>query len=68
MPDICLPVAKGGYNGLYIELKRVANGRVSEEQKRWLNALHEKGYAAEVCYGADDAIKMIMKYLKGEAL
>lgn len=26
VPDLCLPVARGGYHGLYIELKRLKQG------------------------------------------
>ena len=29
VPDMCLPVARGGYHGLYIELKRQKGGTVS---------------------------------------
>ena len=32
VPDICLPVARGGHHGLYIELKRERNSRVTKEQ------------------------------------
>lgn len=32
VPDIFLPVARGGYHGLWIELKRRRGGRVSGEQ------------------------------------
>lgn len=31
VPDICLPVARGGCHGLYIELKRERGGVVSRE-------------------------------------
>ena len=30
VPDMCLPVARGAYHGLYIELKRQKGGTVSE--------------------------------------
>lgn len=30
VPDLCLPVARGKYHGLYIELKRTRGGRISE--------------------------------------
>lgn len=63
VPDICLPVARKGYHGLYIELKRRQGGRASEEQRQWINALNENGYLAWVCQGAEDAIDLITEYL-----
>ena len=63
IPDIHLPVARGGWHGLYIEMKRQKGGRVSVEQKRMLLALREQGYEAVVCYGCEDAIKVIKEYL-----
>ena len=66
VPDICLPVARGGYHGLYIELKRVKGGVVSENQRAWMDMLNAEGYLARVGYGSDDAIRIITSYLKGE--
>lgn len=65
VPDLVLPVARGKYHGLYIELKTL-RGRVSDTQKQWLDALRNQGYAAIVCRGADETIAMISKYLAGE--
>lgn len=62
VPDLCLPVAKGKYHGLYIELKRVG-GRVTETQVDWLLALSKQGYAVCVCYGAEQAIDVISAYI-----
>lgn len=66
VPDICLPVPRGGQHGLYIELKRRKSGRVSPEQLQWLEALAAQGYTAAVCCGCDQAIAMIGRYLRGE--
>ena len=65
IPDICLPCARKGRHGLYIELKRQKNGRVSIEQKKMLVTLREQGYEAVVCYGWEDAKKVILEYLEG---
>lgn len=62
VPDLCLPYANGNYNGLYIELKAIG-GRLSEIQKQWLTLLEIVGYKAVCCYGADEAIATIEKYL-----
>lgn len=65
VPDICLPVARGGHHGLYIELKRVKNSRVTKEQLEWISALVAQGYVAAVCRGCDEAISLITDYLNG---
>ena len=63
VPDICLPVARGGYHGLYIELKRRKGGRVSPEQDQWLNDLRKAGYMAIVSKGWEEAAVSISWYL-----
>lgn len=62
VPDICLPVARGGYHGLYIELKAGRN-KTTEKQQEWLTALERQGYQAVVCYGWEEAKKAIEEYL-----
>lgn len=66
IPDICLPVARKGKHGLFIELKS-EKGHITLAQKLMLKKLEEQGYAAEVCYGYEAAVKVIDKYLEGEA-
>lgn len=65
VPDIFLPVARGGYHGLFIEMKRRIGGRLSPEQKDWQVALLEEGYAVAVCKGFEDAKETIDWYMKG---
>ena len=62
VPDIFLPVPRGKYPGLYIEMK-TATGTVSEKQHAWLGALRRQGYRAEVCRGWQEAIQVITNYL-----
>lgn len=64
VPDICLPVARGGYHALYIELKRLRGGRLSEDQRAWLSALSTAGNKAVVCRGWEAARKEIERYLE----
>ena len=64
VPDICLPVPRGGYHGLYIELKRCKGGRVSEEQAVWIDRLNRLGYRAVICKGWEAARHEIESYLK----
>lgn len=65
VPDIFLPVARGGYHGLFIEMKRRIGGRSTPEQKEWQRALLEEGYAAVVCKGFEDAKETIDWYMIG---
>ena len=67
VPDLFLPCSRGGFHGLWIEMKAMG-GRVSREQERWQTELLGQGYMCAVCYGADAAIATIEKYmqLKGE--
>jgi len=64
VPDICLPIPRGKYHGLYIELKAGKN-KTSPEQKAWLDLLESAGYCAVCCLGSESAINRIEKYLKG---
>lgn len=63
VPDICIPIPSGSYHGLYIELKRVSGGKLSDYQIEWLNFLREQGYYADVAHGFDEAKKMVTDYL-----
>lgn len=65
VPDICLPCARGGYHGLYIELKRVKGGRVSAAQEEFIKALRLQGYKVKVCFGMEQAREVILEYLEG---
>lgn len=52
--------------GLAIELKREHGSKTSEEQSAFLAAIGTNGWRAEVCHGADAAIKLIEEcYGKG---
>lgn len=61
--DLFLAVARNGYHGLYIELKRKHGGTVSDDQQSWLIRAQEEGYKTVVCEGAESAIKAISEYL-----
>jgi len=65
-PDLFLPVARGGYHGLMIELKRKKGGALSNEQREWLKALKEQGYLAMMCKGCEESIHAITLYLEGK--
>lgn len=62
--DIFIPCPKGRYHGLYIEMK-VKPNKPTQKQKDFLTDMAGSGYATAVCYGADEAIRVTQKYLKG---
>ena len=63
-PDILLDVARGPYHGLRIELKRAdRSNHATDAQREWLTKLNFEGYRVAVCYGAQEAIKVITDYL-----
>ncbi len=62
VPDLCLPVARGQYHGLYIELKAGEN-TTTKKQKEWLEYLRQQGYYTAVCYGWQPAAQLIEQYL-----
>jgi hypothetical protein len=64
VPDLCLPVARGQFHSLWLELKRAdhSNGP-SPMQTAWLERLRAEGHLAVVAYGAAEAIHAIEHYL-----
>lgn len=64
VPDLFLPVAISPWHGCFVEMKRRKGGRVSSEQRQWIDALREQGYYAAVAYGAEDAIAIIKQYME----
>lgn len=65
VPDLVLPMARGGYFGLYIEFKAKPpfDAAVSASQDAYIQALTEQGYLAIVCRGHIDALEAIRAYL-----
>ena len=63
IPDLCFPVPRNGYHGLYIEMKRRKGGRVEKEQRYYIDMLRSLGYKAEICYGCDEAMQVFNEYL-----
>lgn len=62
VPDLCIPIPSGSYHGLYIEIKRILGGNVSQNQEDWLAFLCDKGYFARVAKGFEEAKEMILYY------
>ena len=64
VPDVLIfdKNSRPGSVGLAIELKRVKGGRVSEDQKRWLEELEKRGWVCRVCRGFDE-VHQVLKEL-----
>lgn len=62
VPDLCLPVPRGKYHGLYVELKN-ETGRTSEAQEWWGEKLLGQGYMWEVCHGWQSAVRVLEWYM-----
>ena len=63
--DVFLPCPRGVYHGLYIEMK-AKDGRPTEEQEKFIADMRARGYRAEVCYGAEEAERVILAYMEEE--
>jgi hypothetical protein len=64
VPDCCLPVARGRFYSLWLELKRAdRSNHPTPAQAEWIECLRSYGHMAVVCYGAQEAIKVITDYL-----
>lgn len=63
VPDLCLPVPRGQYHGLYIEMK-TEMGRTSDAQEWWIEHLNAQDNFAEVCHGWESAVRVLEWYLK----
>ena len=61
--DIFLMIPKGGWHGLFIEMK-VKGGKLSDSQKEFMGMAILMGYQAVVCFGFDEAKDAITEYLK----
>jgi hypothetical protein len=65
--DTHLPVARGGYHGLWIEMKYGRN-KPTEEQKWWIEELRSQGHFVTVCYGWEPAAETLEHYIRGRIL
>ena len=72
VPDLCLPIKRGPWSGLYIELKKIdlkpvgkrKRKATSDEQDAWIKHLKLQGYGAMVCYGWEEARSALVQYLE----
>jgi len=70
--DLMLPVKRGIYSGLYIEMKRrskkpkrkTSMGGASKEQLAFGKFVQEQGFGFIVCYGWIEARDVLIQYLE----
>jgi hypothetical protein len=62
VPDVFIPVARGGFYGLFIEFKRRGR-RPDEAQQEWAQRLNKAGYLVELAYSCDEGIKITQAYM-----
>ncbi len=60
--DLCLPAARRGYHGLYLEMKS-EDGVATKEQKAFLRGVLDEGYCAVIVEGVGEAIETIQWYI-----
>ncbi len=70
VPDVFLPIPRGKWHGLFIELKRMgdkeakrAKGTASGKQLEWKDSLQAQGYGVAICVGWQAATEVIKQYL-----
>lgn len=62
--DLKLPVARGRFIGLVIELKYGKN-KPTKEQLRYARRMTEEGHFAAFLWSWEDAMQLIVNYLEG---
>ena len=62
VPDLFLSIARGGFHGLWIEMK-TPKGQLSKEQRRMMGRLESQGYRVVVCRTWLEAQVIILEYL-----
>jgi hypothetical protein len=63
--DICWPMPRGEWPGLYIEFKFGKN-KLTPEQKAFGEFVASQGYKTGVAYSVDEGINILESYIKGE--
>jgi len=64
--DYCLPIPRGIYHGLFVELKPKVRGYypyISKSQRDWRDLMSDAGNAAFIVSGWERAIDIMLTYL-----
>jgi hypothetical protein len=68
VPDFCIPIARGGFHALYIEMKSPKrrnhkDGGLSEAQAKYFPKLHAAGCRVEIAYTWQEAEAVVVEYM-----
>ena len=63
VPDVFMAMPRGPYHGLFLEFKSHA-GSLTENQKTFLINLRSMGYQAEVVRSLEEAMLIVVEYMK----
>lgn len=63
VPDLHIPIARGEYHSLYVEMKNGKKGVLSDNQKRVIDFLRSQGNKVVVCRNIDEFEKEVNEYL-----
>ena len=63
IPDLMIPEPRGGFNGLFIEMKRANVKSAPKHQREMMDSLRARGYKVELCSGADAAWSCFNDYM-----
>lgn len=61
VPDVLLPIARKGYNGLAIEFKYGKN-KTTDNQNFWINSLRKENWYVIIAYTWEEALACSMLY------
>lgn len=61
--DICIPYPRRDFHGAWLELK-IAPNILSPQQRAFLEAMSENGYAIKTCWSTDDVFEFIEWYFE----
>ena len=62
--DLFFAYPCNGKHGLFIEMKRQGTGKLTKAQQEFMEQCRSVGYASEVAYGWEEAVRIIEDYLK----
>lgn len=62
IPDLFLSAPFDGFHGLYVEMK-AHGGKIDPVQKQTIDSLRERGYKCAICFGHEEAIVAITRYV-----
>ncbi len=66
IPDLHIPIPKGEYASLYIEMKNGKAGRLSEHQQTMIERLQRLGNKVVVCRTTEEFVHEVEEYLRAK--